>query len=597
MSDAFDLCVIGSGAGGGPVAAVAAEAGYRVVVLEKGPWYERDQYLKDEVQFCRRPTIWPNRNEEPQVWEQMDERGVRRTSQTAHLWNPNVVGGSSIHMSGFFLRLKPADFRYRSLYGPVEGASVADWPITYDDLEPWYALVEKEVGVSGWVAELPPQLAEPRSTEEFPFEATREHPMADHIDESCERMGLHPFAMPRAVLPEDWTRDASGKPIKRRGCAYAGYCGMYGCRTGAKGSSQETYLPRALATGRCEIRPRSMVTRLITDSSGKVVQAEYIDAAGKVCTIEANVFAVACQSVESARLLLASRGPRHPNGLANSSGLVGRNLLYSTYGAGWGEFPYKKKYRAHAQSDPTNEWLRSRETFFNRALQDWYFIDDPRLGRRKGGTINFLMNHPNPISGSISQMRNEDRPGTSPVWGQALKKKLHGYFHEALHMRWELFVEWLPSDPCRVTLDPRVRDKWGKPVARVNHYSHIRNREAARYMADRAMQVVRRLEAENVRSVARFGGPSTNLQAGTCRFGNDPRTSVLDRDCRAHDVRNLFVTDASFMPSGGTVPFTFTIYANARRVAERIVEQLGGNRANGAPSHGDARQRNAPERK
>ena len=594
MSDDFDVCVIGSGAGGAPVAAVAAEAGYRVVVLEKGPWYERDQFLKDEVEFCRRPTIWPNRNEEPQVWEQIDDRGDRSATKTGHLWNPNVVGGSSIHMSGFFLRLKPADFHYRSTYGPVEGASVADWPITYDDLEPWYALVEQEVGVAGWVPDLPPHLAEPRSTEDFPFEATREHPLADHIDVACERMGLHPFAMPRAVLPEDWTRNASGKPIKRRGCAYAGYCGMYGCRTGAKGSALEAYLPRALATGRCEIRPRSMVSKLVTDASGKIVRAEYFDAEGERRTIEASIFVVACQAVESARLLLASRGSRHPNGLANSSGLVGRNLLYSTFGAGWGEFPYKKQYRTHARNDPANDWLRSQETFLNRALQDWYFIDDPRLGRRKGGTINFLLNHPNPISGAINQMRNEDRPGTSPVWGRALKQKLHRYFHDALHVRWELFVEWIPSTRCRVTLDQHVTDKWGQPVSRVNHYSHIRNREAARYMADRAMQVMRRMEAENVRSVARFGGPSTNLQGGTCRFGENPQTSVLDRDCRAHDVRNLFVTDASFMPSGGGVPFTFTIFANARRVAAQIVEQLGGVRTAGVPSHGDPRQRTAP---
>jgi choline dehydrogenase-like flavoprotein len=580
VSDEFDLCVIGSGAGGGPVAAVAAEKGYRVLVLEKGPWIERDQFCKDEVTFCRRPPFRGNVREEPMVEELYDAQGRAFAQRTAGLWNANVVGGSSIAMSGFFLRMKPVDFRMRSVYGPVEGADVADWPIRYEDLEPWYARIEEEVGVSGWAPELPAHLAEPRSTPDFPFEATREHPIADHIDRGCDEMGLHPFATPRAVLPEDWTRNASGTPIKRRGCAYAGYCAMYGCRTGAKGSSLEAFLPRALATGRCEIRPRSMVTRLLSDRTGKVVQAEYVDAEGRSKRVSARIFAVACQAIESARLLLSSVGPRHPQGLANSSGLVGRNLLYSTYGAGWGEFPYSKRFRHHE----SNDWLRSQDTFVNRSLQDWYFIDDPRLGKRKGGTIDFLLQHPNPIANAHNQAVQEDRPGTSPLWGQALKRRLKGYFEDALHLKWELFVEWYADHRARVTLDPRVKDKWGNPVARVNTYSHIRNREAARYLADRAMQVMRGLEAENVRSVARFGGPSTNLVGGTCRFGDDPRRSVLDRDCRAHDVPNLFVTDASFMPSGGGVPFTFTIYANARRVAERIVEQLGGERNEAAAS-------------
>jgi len=583
VSDGFDLCVIGSGAGGGPVAAVAAEAGYRVVVLEKGPWYERDQFMKDEIEFCRRPRIWPNSNDEPMVCEEFDalSKSPPKARKTGALWNPNLVGGSSIHMSGFFLRQKPTDFHMLSAYGPVEGASVADWPISYDDLEPWYALTEQEVGVSGWVADLPPHLADKRSTEDFPFEATREHPMSDHIDRECQRMGLHPFATPRAVLPEDWTRNASGTPIKRRGCAYSGYCANYGCRTGAKGSSLEAYLPRALATGNCEIRPRSMVTRLISDETGKVVKAEYFDAAGKRRYVEASAFAVACQAIESARLLLASPGPKHPNGLANGSGLVGRNLLYSTFGAGWGEFPYTKRYRHHKD----DSWLRSTESFINRSLQDWYFIDDPKLGKRKGGTIDFLIQHPNPISAALRQVSSEDR-GPAPVWGSALKDRLLHYFRDTFHMKWELFVEWLPTPQGRVTLDPRVKDKWGKPVSRVNTYSHLHNRQAAEYLANKAMQVMRGMEAESVRSVARYGGPSTNLIGGTCRFGNDPRHSVLDKDCRAHEVENLFVTDGSFMPSGGGVPFTFTIYANARRVAEQIVNQLGGVRGSGPNGNG-----------
>ena len=559
----YDVCVIGSGAGGGPVAATAAEAGYSVVVLEKGPWFDRDQFFKDEIALCGRPTFWPHERDEPQVQEWFDGRGQRQARATGDLWNGNLVGGSSVLMSGFFLRLKPADFRLRSTYGPVEGADVADWPITYDDLEPWYARAEQEVGVSGLVWEdLPEALRDKRSTDEFPYLPTREHPIADHIDKVCTRQGWHPFPTPRAVLPED--RGA------RRGCAYAGYCAMYGCRTGAKGSSLEVFLPRALATKRAEIRPRSMVTRLVSDETGRVRRAEYRDAQGRPQTVDASVFVVACQAIESARLLLNSPGPRHPRGLANGSGLVGRHLVSSTFGAGWGDFHYDRH--------PDKPWLTSKDTFVNRSLQDWYFIDDPKLGRCKGGTIDLLLKHPNPVGQAHELAFSDQVPRGQVVWGQALKDRCRDWMGGARHLKFEIFGEWLPHYRSRVTLDPQTRDRWGLPVARVNVDSHPRSRDGATYLVERGLEVLRALGAENPRTVPSWGGSSTNLLGGTCRFGKDPARSVLDPDCRAHEAENLFVTDGSFMPSGGGVPFTFTIYANALRVAHRIVDQLGGVR-------------------
>ncbi|MDJ0522512.1 MAG: GMC family oxidoreductase [Planctomycetota bacterium] len=561
MSADFDVCVIGSGAGGGPVAAVAAEAGYRVVVLEKGPWYEADQFLKDEIIQCRRPTFWPHKRDEPHVREWMDKAGKRHAYLTGDFWNGNLVGGASVLMSGFFLRLKPTDFRLRSTYGPIADADVVDWPMAYDDLEPWYARIEEEVGVSGLAWEdLPDDVRDKRSTEDMPFLPTREHPFADRIDQVGAKLGLHPFPTPRAVLPEDWNG--------RRACAYAGYCGSYGCRTEAKGSSLAAFLPRALKTKRCEIRPRAMVTKLVSDETGKVVKAEYRDAQGKRQTIEASIFVVACQAIESARLLLNSRGPKHPNGLANGSGLVGRNLLFSTFGAGWGGFRHSDRSE--------DAWLRSKETFVNRSLQDWYHIDDPKLGKRKGGTIDFLLMHPNPIAAGMSQAFEDRVPPGSVFWGQPLKDRLFDWMHETVNLKFEIFGEWLADRRSRVTIDPYTQDRWGTPVARVRPYSHPRNRVTAAFLMDRGLDFMRALGAENPRTVPRFGGPSTNLIAGTCRFGKDPKSSVLDVDCRAHEARNLFVTDGSFMPTAGSVPFTFTIYANARRVAERIVAQLGG---------------------
>ena len=272
---------------------------------------------------------------------------------------------------------------------------------------------------------------------------------------------------------------------------------------------------------------------------------------------------VACQAIESARLLLNSVGTHHPNGLANQSGLVGKNLLFSTYGAGWGDFPYET-------FESQWPWMRERKwPFVNRTLEDFYVIDDPALGRRKGGSLDFLRMHPNPIQAAINESLYEE----PPVWGLGLKKRLERYFRETIHLRFEVFGDYTPIPEGEVILDPGVRDVYGMPVARVRPHRHPRDQETAEWLTARGIEILERMGAENIRSPV-VGTESTNLQGGTCRFGTDPATSVLDADCRAHDVENLFVSDGSFMPTGGSIPFTFTIYANAFRIADRIVAQL-----------------------
>jgi choline dehydrogenase-like flavoprotein len=377
-------------------------------------------------------------------------------------------------------------------------------------------------------------------------------------------MGLHPFPLPRAILSEPWRgRDA---------CRYTGYCGSYGCTTMAKGSSRVALLSRAVATGRCEVRPHATARRVLSDARGLATGAEYRDRDGRLHVVTAEVVVVACQAIETARLLLLSTGPKHPKGLGNGSGWVGRNLIFSPDGAGWGDFPHA------AFSGEKAKGLRSTETFVNRAIQDWYAIDDPSLGRRrKGGTVDFLLKHPNAIGAAISLATWDQVGEEGPLWGAPLKDRLRRYFRDEVHLRFEIFADWIPVPNCRVTLDPTVRDAWGVPVARVRVESHPWNTENSRWLCARGEEVLRAMGARNVRSYV-SGGPSTNLVAGTCRFGRDPRTSVLDPDCRAHEVENLFVTDGSFMPTGGSVPYTWTIYANSFRVAEKIVAHLGGTR-------------------
>jgi len=560
MSTDYDVCVIGSGAGGGPIALSLAEAGYSVVVLEKGPWFTEQDFYKDDMACCRRSVYTPKLSEEQHVIEDTDNAGNWYSEATSDsgwdFWNGNCVGGSSNLMSGFFYRLKPEDFRLRSEFGPIKGANVADWPISYEDLEPYYARVESEVGVSGRFTDHP--FAEPRSTRDFPYPPTAEHPISRNIDDACHALGMHPLPTPRAILsrPKD----------NRRSCEYSGFCGSYGCSSGAKGSSRAALLDRAVATGRCEIRPLAKVYKLESDNKGRVVAAKYYDANNRQQTVDARIFVVACQAIETSRLLLASTGPKHPDGLANNSGHVGRNLVFSAGGSGTGDYVYAGMDRQQADA------LKVRGPFVNRGLQDWYFIDDPQFGgRAKGGTVDFLLSHPNAI-GKAMGVKWDDNDEL--VWGRSLQRRLKSTFTDSQSLRYEIFCDWLPTDNCFVSLDKTVKDRWNSPVAKVRIGYHEHDLKVGHYINERAEKVLKKMGTSNIRSGV-SGSPPQNLVAGGCRFGNDPQTSVLDADCRAHDAENLFVSDGSFMPTGGSVPYTWTIYANAFRVADKIKDQLG----------------------
>lgn len=560
MSYDYDICIIGSGAGAGPVALTLSTSGYKVLVLEKGPWYT--DFFKDELACCRRSVYTPKLADEQHVIEDLNSNGEWEAEATSEsgwdFWNGNCIGGSSNFMSGFFYRLKPEDFRLKSEFGPIAGANIADWPISYADMEPWYTLVETEVGISGKF--IPHPHAEPRSTKDFPYPPTSEHPISALIDKACSKLGYHSLPTPRAILTRPQT--------DRRSCEYSGYCGSYGCSTGAKGSSRAALLNRAIATGNCEIRAGAKVYRLISDNSGKVTGVDYYDTNGKTQHVDARLYVVACQAVETSRLLLSSIGPKHPNGLGNNHDQVGKNLLFSAGGAGTGDLVYADMQPSLAQA------LKIRGPFVNRGLQDWYFINDKDFSNRraKGGTVDFLLRHPNPISKAMSVKWDDNN---HLVWGRALQRRLKSLFTHSQYLRYEIFCDWLPTDNCFVSLDSKVKDKWGDPVAKIRIGYHQHDLKVGHYINAKTQKVLKTLGAKNIRSNI-SGSPPQNLMAGGCRFGNNPKTSVLNADCRAHDVDNLYVTDGSFMPTGGSVPYTWTIYANAFRVADIIRKELGG---------------------
>jgi choline dehydrogenase-like flavoprotein len=576
-----DICVIGSGAGASPIAYSLANAGAKVLVLEKGPWLTEKEFFKDELAISIHDAYNPKLSDEQHVIEEEYEtsegesfwQGEKTSDSGWSWWNGTVVGGSSNFMSGYFHRLKPIDFRLKTEFGAIAGANVADWPISYEELEPYYAMVERVVGVSGKVVSHPHQ--EPRSSD-FPYPPVAESPISSWIDKAASDIGYHAIPVPRAIL--------SRPDMGRRSCEYSGYCSSYGCSSGAKGSGRAALLNHAVATGNCTIKPNSKVFNIATNEQGDITGVHYYDSQGREKIATAKIYVVACQAVETSRLLLASKSERFPDGLANNNGQVGKNLLFSGGGTGQGDFNY---------SDLTPEKSAELKTvgpFINRALQGWYQINDKefaqsisakqddtkqdgisKAGVAKGGTIDFLF-HQNPIARARgTQWGVDENDDSKLLWGEELKQSLKTEFTNYKTLRFEVFNDWLPNDNCFVSLDDEVTDQWGDPVANVRVGYHERDLEVGSFLAEKAEKLLSALGAKNISSSV-SGSPATNLMAGGCRFGNDPKTSVLNKNCQAHEVDNLYVTDGSFMPTGGSVPYTFTIYANAFRVADHIKE-------------------------
>jgi len=542
-----DVCVVGSGAGGAPMALQLGRAGFKVVVLEKGAHYKKDDFIHDEILNSRRNFFMPLPWDEPHLVRRGEKEKYQRTNTA---WTANCVGGGTVHMSGYFYRLKPVDFRLRSQLGAIPGANIADWPIHYEDLAPYYDLAEEELGVSG--AMVPHPFAEPRK-KPYPLPPLKEHPIANEVDAACRALGYHPLPTARGIISEAYRG--------RAGCAYCALCGSYGCEVDAKSGTNSSLIPAAIATGNVEIRARCMARMIEVDTTGKAKSVVYLDADGVAQEQPAKVIVVSCTAVESARLLLNSSSSRFPRGLANNNGLVGRNLVFSSFGESRATFRLKKR----GQSWP---WLSDPAPFVQRSLQDFYLMPDNRHGFRKGGTLGFMFTHPNPIFASIRIAG----AGKSGIFGKALKDRLREY-RDSKILQFEIYGEFLPTAGTYVSVENGVKDKYGIPVAAITIDRHPIDLKMTRFLVERGEEVLTAMKPDSLERVG-DAGETTILQHGTCRFGNDPASSVLDKNCRAHEVPNLYVVDGSFMPTSGGVPTTLTIAANSFRVAHALVDKM-----------------------
>ena len=547
MKEQRDVVIIGSGAGGSPLAFQLSRAGFDVLVLEKGARHTRGDYRHDEIRMAyQRDFFLPRLEDDPHVLVDSDSASPEPRRTTVG-WIASCVGGGTEHMGGSFFRLHPEDFRIRSRFGAYE--AVEDWPYEYTDLEPYYDLAEWEVGVSGSAGANP--FEGPRSRP-YPMPPLESHPFADLFDEACRALGLHPFPTPRATN----SRPYRGRPA----CSYCDFCATYGCPTGARGSAQEALLSRAERTGRCEIRPRAMVREITVGPDGRATGCIYIDATGVEHHVGASIVCVCCSAIESARLLLLSRSPLFPDGLANGTGLVGRNLQFGAGSFGHARFRYDR----HPEKA-----LESRHPFLLRSIMDFYFLPPGVSDFPKGGLHRFDFERPNPIA---TAQRIATSSSNHILWGRALKNRLREHFLEGREVSFEVFQDFIPNDRTFVELDPDVVDRWGLPVARIHVHRPEHHARAGRWLLERGFEILDALGADAL-GIDSVGHVNDALVHGTCRAGKDPARSVLNQFCQAHEVPNLFVVDGSFMPTSGGVPSTLTIIANAFRTADYIIDR------------------------
>lgn len=514
LNDRDAVVIIGSGAGGATLANELAQQGIgKIVILEAGKHYTQADFENDEWAMFRKIS-WLDKRISAGGWHHT------KTYPNLPAWIVKAVGGSTIHWSGVALRFQPHDFRTRQIYGQVEGANVLDWPISYEELAPYYDKAEKKMGVTGSAASGQPPMPE---SNQYKVVAA-----------GARKIGYRKIVRPVASNSTPY----DGRPA----CQQAGFC-MQGCKIGAKWSALYTEIPKALATGRVELRPESMVLQVQHDKSGKVNGVLYADSKGRKHLQKARVVCVAGNSIESPRLLLNSASSLFPNGLANSSGQVGRN------------------YMNHATAAAVA--IHRKPVYMYRGFDIGAVVaDEVALNTRRGFNGGYYLEG---LALGLPYTAAFMKPGG---WGRDVTSALEQYDH--MTAIW-VCGEDMAREQNTITLHPTEKDQYGLPIPIVTKTYH-RNDEA---IAAHGLQQFRKLsEAVGATRVIDMPAYPASHNMGTNRMSANARDGVVNRWGQAHDVKNLFISDGSQFTSSSAANPTLTIVALAIRQAEYLAGAL-----------------------
>lgn len=515
LNDEGVVVIIGSGAGGGTVANELAQKGIKSVVLEAGPRFDSSDMINDEWESFQQLS-WLDKRYSAGGWH----GAVNHPNLPA--WIVKGYGGSTIHWAGVALRLKDYEFKTRSTYGEIADANIEDWPVSLEEMTPWYEKAEIKMGVTGKTTGMP----------HLPWNNGFRV-----LAEGCRRTGRTDYdSGPMAINSVD--RD--GRPA----CHQLGFC-MQGCAIGAKWSTMAAELPKAEDTEFCEVRTDAMVLRIEHDQTGKVTGVVYADKDGNQHLQKARIVCVAGNSIESPRLLLNSASSMFSDGLANSSGQVGKNYMVHTTGGLYAAMP-----------EPVHMF---RGTSVAGIVGDDVYHDAAR-GFSGGFYLEFL-------SLGLPFMAAFMEPGNTG-WGRSVAAGLEKYDH--MSGVWVL-GEDLAQEQNGVTLHDSEVDQYGLPVPIVAKTPHINDVNMTNYMFETSAQIYEAVGATDIYELPAYPA-SHNM--GTNRMHADPTKGVVNAYGQSHDIANLFVSDGSQFTSSGACNPTLTIVALAIRQAEYIAQEM-----------------------
>jgi choline dehydrogenase-like flavoprotein len=515
LNDDSVVVIVGSGAGGGTLGTELALKGVKTVILEAGARNEIEDFVNDEWgSFLQ--LAWTDMRTTSGSWR------VHKDFPNLPAWIVKSVGGSTVHWAGASLRFQEHEFKTRTHYGEIAGANLLDWPITLAEMEPYYAKAEDKMGVT--------------RTNNIPGLPGNNNFKV--LEAGAKKLGYKEVHTGRMAINSQ-PRDGRGA------CQQIGFC-FQGCKSGAKWSTLYAEIPKGEATGKLEVRPDSQVVKIEHDASGKATGVVYADKDGNMQRQKARVVAVAGNSLESPRLLLNSASTMFPDGLANSSGQVGRNYMRHMTASVYGVFD--KPVRMWRGTTMAGIVRDEAATDTKRGFVGGYELETLSLG------LPFIVAFLNP-----------------GAWGRDFTSAIDSY--ENMAGMW-IVGEDMPQETNRITLDPVAKDKFGMPVASVHFDDHANDVAMRDHAWSRGKAIYEAAGATDVFPTPPY--PSTH-NLGTNRMSERARDGVVNAHGQTHDVKNLFISDGSQFTSGGAENPTLTIVSLAIRQADYISEQMGKN--------------------